>query len=164
MSATPAPGQSRFAAMARQPGGLAPEDAISRAETSLAAMAADYVHWVKRDLDALEAAVDGADLRDGRDDEAMAAIYRQASALRDLGATFDYPIATVVADKLCELTARLRHARSYAHESVHAHLAALRLVTTPAYRGRAPAEAGALLDGLSAVLAKHPPVPEDWRG
>lgn len=147
---------SRFAVMARRPGGMPIDAAVARAETSLAGMASEYQQWLRNDLAALEQAVDRASASQGQDDEAMAALYRCAGAVRDLGTTFGQPLVTVVADKLCELVHRQRHGRLYAGDAVHAHLAALRLVGQPLYAGRAPADAGPLLDGLSAIVAKFP--------
>jgi hypothetical protein len=148
--------RSRFAVMASQPGGLSLEAAVARVEVSLAEMAAEYGEWLQRDLAALNQDVDRATESLGRDDAAMAAVYRRASALRDLGTTFGRPLITLVADRLCELVHRLRAGRLYGGNAVHAHLAALRLVGQPLYAGRAPADARPLLDGLSAIVAKFP--------
>lgn len=148
--------KSRFAVMARRPGGIPLDVAVARAESSIAGLAADYQQWLRADLAALEEAAGHAAASLGQDDDAMAALYRCAGAVRDLGTTFGQPLVTVVADKLCELVHRLRHGRFYAGDAVHAHLAALRLAGQPIYAGRALADAGPLLDGLSAVVAKFP--------
>lgn len=150
--------KSRFASMAGRPGGVSQETAIATADRTLEEMKPRYLDWVARDLQALERLVAKVTTAPGAAPEGLDAVYTKASQIRDLGATFDFSLTTEVADRLCELVHRLRNAGIYGAEAVMTHLAALQLVCTESYRGRRAGDEQALLDGLSKVVAKFPPV------
>jgi hypothetical protein len=152
---------SRFAIIARRAGGLSREKALARADGSIEKLEAKYLGWVARDLLILEGQVNAIHQVEGTNDEDMEAAYIKAAEIRDLGATFDFPLTTEVADGLCELLHRFRHAGMYGHAALQTHLAALQLVCTEAFKGKKAAEEKPLLDGLRRVLEKYPPVESD---
>ena len=149
---------SRFAVMARRPGGVAREKALARAENTVEGFKADYLEWVARDLRALEKRVDAIHEHEGARDDDMESAYTMAAQIRDLGATFDFPLTTDVADSLCELIHRFRHAQMYGREALQTHLQALILVCADAFKGKQPNDEKPLLDGLVRMVAKYPPV------
>ena len=152
---------SRFAVMARRPGGVSREKAVAQADQRLEKMKAKYLDWVARDLLALERCIDAVHQLEGARLEDMETAYAKSAEIRDLGATFGFPLTTEVADRLCELIHRLRYAGAYNYDALQAHLASLQLVCTEAFKGRQAADEKPLLDGLSRVIAKYPAVPAD---
>jgi hypothetical protein len=149
---------SRFAVMARRPGGVSRDQALARAEATIDKQKDNYLEWVVRDLNTLESYVNAIHDHEGARDEDMEAAYSKTAQIRDLGATFGFPLTTEVADSLCELLHRMRHARMYRRGAVQTHLEALKLVCTEAFKGKQPNDEKPLLDGLGRVLAKYPAV------
>jgi len=149
---------SRFAVMARRPGGISREKALARAEESVENLKADYLEWVARDLRALENLINAIHEHEGARDDDMEAAYTKTAQIRDLGGTFEFPLTTEVADGLCELIHRLRHAGMYSRDALQTQFGALKLVCTEAYKGKQANDEKTLLDGLKRVLAKYPPV------
>lgn len=81
----------------------APE-ALARAEAALAALSAEYLHWVRADVDALAIAL--AALRGAGPGEWSGAIERVhalAHNIKGQGATFGYPLLTELGQALCAL-------------------------------------------------------------
>lgn len=152
---------SRFAVMAQRPGGISREKALARAEESVQNLTAAYLEWVARDLLTLDKLIEAIHEHEGARDDDMEAAYTKTAQIRDLGGTFGFPLTTEVADGLCELIHRLRHARMYGREALQAHFEALKLVCTEPYRGKQANDEKPLLDGLGRVLAKYPPVSVD---
>ena len=152
---------SRFAVMARRPGGLSREKAVAKADGTIEKLKSKYLDWVAKDMRALENHINAVHQLEGARDEDMEAAYTKAAEIRDLGATFDFPLTTEVADGLCELIHRLRHAGMYSHDALATHLSALQLVCTEAFKGKKAADEKPLLDGLGRVLAKYPAVESD---
>jgi len=149
---------SRFAVMARRPGGVSREQALARAEETIEKQKDNYLTWVARDLGVLETCIQKIHEHQGAGDEDLAAAYSKTAQIRDLGATFGFPLTTEVADSLCELLHRMRHARTYGRGALQTHLEALKLVCTEAFKGKQANDEKPLLDGLGHVLAKYPPV------
>ncbi|NQV81647.1 MAG: hypothetical protein HQ495_13910 [Alphaproteobacteria bacterium] len=152
---------SRFAIMARRPGGVPREKAMARADARIEELSAKYLDWVAKDLLALETRIDAVHQLEGARREEMDAAYSKSAEIRDLGATFGFPLTTEVADRLCELIDRLRHAGTYSYDALATHLGALQLVCTERFRGKQAADEKPLLDGLSRVIAKYPAVSTD---
>lgn len=150
--------ESRFAMMARRPGGPSMESAIAAADRTIEEMKPRYLSWAAADIQELERLVAGLPPDDAAALAILPRIYAKAGQIRDLGATFGFELTTEVADCLCELLHRLQHARIYNALAVRTHLSALQLVCTETYRGRSAKDEAALLGGLSQVIAKFPAV------
>jgi hypothetical protein len=147
---------SRFAMMARRPGGPSMESAIAAADRAIEEMKPRYLSWAAADLQELERLIAGLPPDGAAALSILPRIYAKAAQIRDLGATFGFELTTEVADRLCELLHRLQHAGIYSALAVRTHLSALQLVCTEMYRGKSARDEAALLGGLSQVIAKFP--------
>lgn len=152
---------SRFAVMARRPGGLSREKAIAKADGTIEKLKARYLDWVVNDLTLLEQQIDTIHRQKGQNPGQMDVAYKKVAQIRDLGATFDYPLTTEVADRFCELLYRLKHAGKYNYDAIQTLLGALQLVCTEAFQGKRAADEKPLLDGLTRVIGKYPAVVAD---
>lgn len=149
---------SRFAIMARRPGGVSADKAIAKADASIEKLKGKYLEWAARDLVSLENLIKKVHAGKGSDPEAYEAAYTKSGQIRDLGETFEFPLTTAVADRMCELLHRLRNAELYSADAIQTHLNALQLVCTEAFRGKTVSDQKPLLDGLNQVIAKYPEV------
>lgn len=149
---------SRFSVMAKRPGGVSPDQAIAKAAASIDKLKSKYLEWVARDIGSLERMIEEIHASKGTDAAKYEAAYVKAGQIRDLGATFDFPLTTEVADRLCELLHRLKNAELYSADALRTHFGALQLVCTEAFRGKTVADQKPLLDGLNQVIAKYPEV------
>ena len=148
--------KTRFGAIAGRPTRLTREDAIDAAEAFIEKVEPRYLIWAENDLNKLATHVDKI-IKNRRMPEAdFDNAYEKSNHLRDLGDTFDYPVVTRVADSMCELLARLHHAGLYNQEALDTHMAALRLVCTPKFKGVQPSAVKELLDSLRKLVGRYP--------
>jgi hypothetical protein len=85
-------------------------------------------------------------------------IYNRCRRVRDLGDTFGYALSTQVADRFCEMVYRMRHAGTCQTHEVETCYSALKLVSTPEFKGTAADSSGPLLAGLDKVVGRYPRV------
>lgn len=118
------------------------EDALARAEAALAALDDDYLRWVQADVTALVGAL--AVLRQAAGAQWQPSadrLYAIAHDIKGQGATFGYPLMSMLAQALCGLIAgapgdRALLARSGALVAAMAEVVSARLSGDGGRRGR----------------------------
>jgi hypothetical protein len=77
-------------------------DAVARAEAALKSLSVEFEQWMGDEVTRLADARAEA-LRAGFDDASLVALYGCAHDIKGLGATYEYPLATLLAGSLCRL-------------------------------------------------------------
>jgi hypothetical protein len=150
--------RSRFASLAKRPGGMSIDDAVAAAEEAIQEKAAEYPAWLNADLTGLLAELDiaGAATRPEIRKAAIGRSYERACRIRDLGSTFEFFLVTDVADQLCELLLRMVRADRIDLDQTRLFLGSLQLVGSAQYRGVRPSQAGGLVEGLQKIVNRYP--------
>jgi hypothetical protein len=79
-------------------------EAVARADAALAALTADYLHWVARDIETLKTAVAGlAAAGSGQWADRAQQIVLIAHDIKGQGTTFGYPLMTQLGQAVCEI-------------------------------------------------------------
>jgi hypothetical protein len=101
--------------------------ALARAEAALQSLAGEFETWMDQEVERITAARIEA-RRTGYAEAELAAIYACAHDIKGLGATYDYPLATLIAGSLCRLIETpAGRAKAAAHVAiVDAHIDAIR--------------------------------------
>jgi hypothetical protein len=76
--------------------------AVARAEAALKALSVNFDDWMNSELARLEAARAAARTA-GYSSDSLAALHHRAHDVKGLGATYGYPLATMVSEQLCRL-------------------------------------------------------------
>ncbi len=74
---------------------------VREAEQALEALQEDHLTWIRQDLQALAAAL--AKLREANGVGELDAVFRIGQDIKGQGATFEFPLLTLIADSLCRL-------------------------------------------------------------
>jgi len=77
-------------------------DALARAEAALKSLSSEFEKWMGDEVVRLTAARLAA-RQTNYAEPAMLALYSSAHDIKGLGATYDYPLATLIAASLCKL-------------------------------------------------------------
>jgi len=88
--------------------------AVARAEAGLKALSVKFNDWMAEEVDRLEAAFQNAAQRNFAAD-ALPALFARAHDVKGLAATYEFPLASRIADVICRLLetdARMRAARA----------------------------------------------------
>ncbi|MDX2234883.1 MAG: hypothetical protein NW200_10340 [Hyphomonadaceae bacterium] len=128
--------------------------ALARAEAALQVLSVEFDTWMAQEVERI-AAARAAARASGYGEAELAAIYACAHDIKGLGATYDYPLATLIAASLCRLietpAARVRAAgRS---EIVDAHIDAIRAAVHAGVKTREHPVGKELLSALEAKVA-----------
>lgn len=78
------------------------QDAIARAEKALENLSCEFGAWLDEEVDKLEQAY-GYAKANGLAERAGELLFRRAHDLKGLGATYEHPFVTRLADSLCKL-------------------------------------------------------------
>ncbi|MDA1311231.1 MAG: hypothetical protein O2985_16705 [Proteobacteria bacterium] len=148
--------QTRFTSMASRKGGMARSDALNRADTFIGKIEEKYPAWIDRDMRELVRHIEQVHADDGFTAATYEAVYRKAGHIRDMGGTFGYHMTTSVGDSMCELIFRLGEGKHYSRQALDAHMDALRLVCTPAFKDVAVSDVQPLMDSLEKLVRKYP--------
>lgn len=141
---------SRFERMARRPGGVARDQAVSQAQAEVEKLDTDFSAWLNQEVDILRAAV--AQIESKADEVlALERADTACSQLRDVGGTMGYMLVTFVANSLCTIFDAIKQGAAYDKESVDCHIDALLLVKTAAYRNLHPDQVPEMTHGLRQV-------------
>ncbi len=126
---------------------------MKEAEQALEALREDYLTWIRQDTKALANAI--AKLRDasGTGVGELDAVYRIGQDIKGQGATFEFPLLTLIADSMCRLigmdvgpTERLK--------LIELHADALNIVVRDDIRGAGGAEGKKLIGMLRTAVDK----------
>ncbi len=130
-------------------------EAIARADETLRAMAGSMQHWIEADiiqLQKLRLAAEAARW----DAPAVDALMGAAHDLKGLGATYGYPLVTMIAASLCQLTETDAGKAVVARDPhlARAHVDALRAIVRDGIRAPDHPTGAALRHALETQVAK----------
>lgn len=128
--------------------------ALARAEAALQSLSGEFEGWMAQEVERIAAARQTA-RQNGYGEAELAAIFACAHDIKGLGATYDYPLATLIAASLCRLIetpgGRARAARQIA--IVDAHIDAIRAAVAAGVKTREHPVGRELLETLQARVA-----------
>ena len=131
------------------------ETVARRAAEALGTLKCEYLERARADLTKLDQAIAEAGTADGEARrEALEEAYRIAHTLKGQGATFGYDLMTGIAASLCGYLHSTEDLVGVQHRVVEIHAEAMRLVVGDALVGDGGAAGQALLQGLTAMVAK----------
>lgn len=129
---------------------------LTQLEGALDHLETEMSGWLKHDLHRLILARDNF-LTDNSAEEFVSALYRAAHDLKGLGATYGFPVVSVIADTLCKLLRSAGDAGTPPqHDLVNAHVDALRAVVNLDIRDHSNSPAAELVRSLHTITQKKP--------
>ncbi|MGE5477261.1 MAG: hypothetical protein ACM3Q1_11440 [Bacteroidales bacterium] len=129
-------------------------EAVARADAALAALTADYLRWVARDIDTLKAAVAGlAAAGSGQWADSAQRIVLIAHDIKGQGTTFGYPLMTRLGQAVCEAA----RAAKEPCDGVLARLDALVAAMSEVLASRLGDDSGPQARDLLSRAGLHPP-------
>jgi hypothetical protein len=142
---------SRFERLARRPGGVSRELALTRAQGQLEELEADFGDWLDQELQQLRVALTQIE-REPRDAAVLGRAESICLQIQDIGATMAYPLVSFVAKSLCTVLEAIKAGTSYDKEAVDCHMNALLLVKTNSYRNLRPDQVPEMTSGLRRIV------------
>ena len=110
--------------------GAVSAEMLARADDAIAKLAVEYPDLAMQDVDALAALVEKAAADPKLRAQWLEQIFEASDEIRGLGAMFDYPLITSIADSLCSITEHLDTFDDKGVEIARAHLEAMHAVIT----------------------------------
>lgn len=128
--------------------------ALARAEAALQVLSVEFDTWMAQEVERIGAARAAA-RAGGYGEVELSAIYACAHDIKGLGATYDYPLATLIAGSLCRLieTPAARARASARPAIVDAHVDAIRAAVSAGVKTREHPIGKELLSALEAQVA-----------
>ncbi len=126
---------------------------VREAEQALEALQEDYDTWVRQDLKALAAALGKLRTASGSGAGELDAVYRIGQDIKGQGATFEFPLLTLIADSLCRLIG-MDVGPAERLKLIELHADALNIVVRDNIRGAGGAEGKKLIGMLRTAVEK----------
>lgn len=128
---------------------------LARAEAALQALSGEFETWMAQEVERIVAARQRARETKFADAE-LAGVYSCAHDIKGLGATYDYPLATLIAGSLCRLveTPAARARAQKRPDIVEAHIDAIRAAVNAGVKTREHPVGHELLAALEAQVAE----------
>ena len=148
--------ETKFQLMAKRPGGVTRDQALTQAQASVATMKPGFETWLDDEITMLLRAVpkEGEDLKDKR---WMNVADIHCQHLADVSATMGYEFVSYVANNLCLMFDAIRHGADYRRDVMKCHVDALLLGRKDKFRRMKPDDVPELTEGLRRVLASQKP-------
>jgi len=127
---------------------------LERAEAAVQKLEVNYSEWVKDDLDEIEATLRKLIAAEGKDRDALKALYRVVFDTKGQGGSFGFPLLTQVAGSLAEFICEKNELDRFAIEVAAAHVSAMRAVIKENVRDDGGQTGIELIEGLQALVAK----------
>ena len=102
--------------------GAVSAEMLARADDAVAELAVEYPDLAMQDVDALAALVENAAADPKRRPQLLEQIFEASDEIRGLGAMFNYPLITSIADSLCSISEHLETFDDKGVEIARAHL------------------------------------------
>ena len=133
------------------------DDALREAEAAVAALAAEYLVWIRDDIDKAKAALAAAEAAPGENREQIATIFGVMHNLKGQGGSFGYDLVTEIGGSLCDYV-RNAHAGADARQVkiIAAHFAALDFVIDKNLKGSGGEAGERLVAKLDELIANVP--------
>jgi hypothetical protein len=143
--------ETKFQQFAKRPGGVSREQAIIKAQTTVAALKPGFETWLDDEVAMLLKAVpqEGADPKDR---VWMKTADAHSQHLADVAATMGYDFVSYVANNLCLMFDAIRQGADYRRDVMVCHLDALVLGRKDKFRRMKPEDVPELTEGLRRVL------------
>jgi hypothetical protein len=144
---------THFQRMARRPGGVPRELAIKRAQANIDELKLEFVDWLNKKLQEMEAVVrriEGKSSEASRVDEA----YDRCCQLRDTAGTMGFELTTLISGNLCELLEGIKAGAPYHKETMECHIDALRLTSRGPYCNLRADQLPEMTSGLRRVVER----------
>jgi hypothetical protein len=145
---------TRFQQMARRPGGISREKALSNATSELENARPEVEDWLEREVQALARAV-AVGQRGRPQSEWLEIALRHCRQLRDVGTTMGLELLTYVTDQLCEILDNAAEKKQFDMETIVCYVEAAVLSRQDAYRSMKPDQVPELIKGLQAVAQRN---------
>lgn len=129
--------------------------ALARAEAALQELSGEFETWMAHEVERITAARQLA-RASGYADPELATVYACAHDIKGLGATYEYPLATLIAGSLCRLveTPAARARAQKRPDIVEAHIDAIRAAVSAGVKTREHPIGRELLAALEKQVAE----------
>jgi hypothetical protein len=151
---------TRFERLARRPGGVSRDVALTRAQAAVDAIEPDFKVWMDRQFDDLNAALMEID-RDPTDKELLKRALHSSTQLRDVCGTMGYELVTFVARTLCDVLEAYIAGATYDREVIQCHSDAFMLSRQEQSWHLKPEAVPEMTQGLLRVVEVASIVPAD---
>ena len=143
--------ETKFQQYAKRPGGIARDQAILNAQTTVASLKPSFETFIDDEMSKLTKSVpsEGADLKDRA---WMDAADLHCQRLADVAATVGYEFVSYVANNLCLMFEAIKQGAEYRRDVMVCHLDALTLGRRDRFRRMKPEDVPELTEGLRRVL------------
>jgi hypothetical protein len=142
---------SRFERLARRPGGVPREQALTQAQEQVEDLKQDFDPWLDLELLSLREAVAQVH-RNPADPATLERAERLCAQVQDISGTMGYELVTFVASSFCTVIDALKAGAVYDKEIVDCHMNALLLVRTRTFRNLRPDQVPEMSGGLQRVV------------
>jgi hypothetical protein len=143
--------ETKFQLMAKRPGGVTRDQALTQAQASVATLKPGFETWLDDEI-ALLLKVIPKDGDDPKDQRWMATADVHCQHLADVSATMGYEFVSYVASNLCQLFEAVKQGADYRREIMACHVDALLLGRKDKFRRMKPEDVPELTEGLRRVL------------
>lgn len=132
------------------------DDAVAAAEAAIAALAENYIVWVRDDLTAARAAFVKANETLPDNADAVAEIFGVSHNVKGQGSSFGFQLMTHIGGSLCDYIREGGPASKAKLKVIDAHLSALEFVLERQIKGDGGDAGQGLLDKLKEYVAAEP--------
>jgi hypothetical protein len=146
--------ETKFQQMAKRPGGVTRDQAVSNAQSNVATLKPGFETWLDDEIAQLMKTIpkEGDDLKDPR---WMQMADTHCQHLADVSATMGYEFVSYVANNLSLMFDAVAHGADYRRDVMKCHLDALMLGRKDKFRRMKPEDVPELTDGLRRVLGSQ---------
>ena len=127
---------------------------LERAEAAVQKLEVNYSEWVKDDLDEIEKTLRKLIAAEGKDLDALKALYRVVFDTKGQAGSFGFPLLTEAAGSLAEFICDRTELDRFAIEVAAAHVSAMRAIVKENVRDDGGQTGAELMAGLQALVAK----------
>ena len=144
--------ESNFQKMARRPGGISRDQALSRADTNIDAIKLNFTTWLDEQLNDFFNLIPDQGSAEFQKMAWIDAADIYSQRLADVAATMDYQFVSFVANNLCMIFEAIKRGAEHNREIITCHINALHLARQQQYRGMRPQDLPELAEGLRNIL------------
>lgn len=127
---------------------------VNEAESALRDLKQDYEVWIREDLETLQTCYRAATESPDAASEMVDKIFSVSQTIKGQGATFEYPLLTMIAESLCKLISVLA-ANAVSHlELVALHIDSMRVVVDDDLQGTGGERGKELIAMLRVAVEK----------
>lgn len=147
--------ETKFQQLAKRPGGVSRDQALTNAQSSVATLKPGFETWFDDEIAKLLKSIPKESEEDLRHKHWMDAADAHCQRLADVSATMGYEFVSYVANNLCLMFDAVRQGADYRHDVMKCHVDALLLGRKDKFRRMKPEDVPELTDGLRRVLASQ---------